>query len=231
VTGLPYLDHIRMQTDAFLKSIEERFEKPVPSCPGWNGGDLAVHVWEALHFWGEVAETRAQDKTGLVEPTYPAPDEVLEFVELACQRLIRVLRYRHGDEPIYSWSSNKTISFIPRRMAHEMSVHRWDAEATAGDPISALDEPMAADGVDEFMEHFFGVDMTWDGPGQRVILRSDEGDWELEGGDAPDVPAAEVSGSSSDLFLGLWRRVSLDSLDVKGDRAAAERLFAWTDLT
>jgi hypothetical protein len=48
-------------------------------------------------------------------------------------------------------------------------------------------------------------------------------DWNV--GDLAD------DGSSSDLFYALWRRVPLDDFEIEGDRAAAERLFAWSDLT
>ena len=230
MTGSPFLEHVRDETNAFIAAMKGSLDKQVPSCPDWTVADLADHVWGAYSFWGQIAEKRLQSKEEAVEPEHPGADGLASAIDEACDHLIEVVRASEPYEPIWTWSSNKTISFLPRRMAHEISVHRWDCEAASGRP-SDVDAFMAADGIPEFIEYFFGADLTWEGDGAHALLRSPEGEWSMAAGGAPVEADAVIDGSSSDLFLALWRRVPFESLTVEGDREAAERLFAWSDLS
>ncbi|MEA2435387.1 MAG: hypothetical protein QOG54_2844 [Actinomycetota bacterium] len=229
MTEALYLEHIRVETSAFISAMKGNMTKPVPSCPGWTVTDLSDHMWGVYSFWGDIAEGRLQDPKEAVEPDHPAPKDLASAIDAASERLVNVFNEAEPFEPIWTWSSNKTISFLPRRMAHEIEVHRWDCESASGKP-SGVDPTMAADGITEFIEHFFGSDQAWEGAGAHALLRTPEGEWSLAAGTAPVDPDAVIDGSSSDVFLALWRRVPLESLTIEGDLEDPQRLFAWSDL-
>ena len=46
---------------------------------------------------------------------------------------INLMRHSNWNSPLWNWSNNKTVSFVPRRLANELSIHRWDAENAGGD--------------------------------------------------------------------------------------------------
>jgi len=45
----------------------------------------------------------------------------------------------------------RNLGFVRRRQAHEVLIHRLDAELTAGVDASAMDPRLSADGVDELL--------------------------------------------------------------------------------
>ena len=130
-----------------------------------------------------------------------------------------------------------------RRMAHEISVHRWDAESAAGRP-TAIETKLAADGVSEILD-------TWLPAGRRqgptdlhgvVHLTATDAGYEwfvrlrgagvslLDTGTILDSddhhPRAETSGTASDLLLALMGRIDPDNLMVTGDRRLIQALRA-----
>ena len=57
-------------------------------------------------------------------------------------------------DPCWNWTgADFTAAWVLRRQAHEAAVHRWDAEAVAGDPM-AIDVDLAVDGIDELLDVF-----------------------------------------------------------------------------
>jgi uncharacterized protein (TIGR03083 family) len=123
-------------------------------------------------------------------------------------------------------------------MAHETSVHRWDAQLAAGDP-QPIDGNLATDGVDEFLENFLENEdrissagelihmHRTDGPGEWLIRLSPDGAHVSHGHEKGDVA---VRASSSDLVLLLWGRVKPDDVEIFGDRALLDRFLANPDL-
>jgi hypothetical protein len=119
-------------------------------------------------------------------------------------------------------------------MAHEISVHRWDAEAAVGRP-TAIETKLAADGVTEILD-------TWLPAGRRqakvelqgvVHLTATDVSYEwfvrlrgagvalLDTGTILDTddhhPRAEATGTASELQLALMGRRPLTALTVTGD--------------
>jgi len=119
-------------------------------------------------------------------------------------------------------------------MAHEVSVHRWDAESAAGRP-TAIETKLAADGVSEVLD-------TWLPAGKRkgptdvrgvVHLAASDAGYEwfvrlrgpgvalLDTGTILDTddhhPRAGATGTASDLLLTLMGRQRTDRLVVTGD--------------
>jgi hypothetical protein len=125
----------------------------------------------------------------------------------------------------------KPGAWVPRRMAHETAVHRWDG---AG---GAVDAAFAVDGIDELLEEFgpvIGKRGRLDGRTSALLLHAtdaDSKDWLVTFGSEqvtskriPGNADATVSGMVSDLYLFAWNRAPLDDrFEVIGDRSAAMR--------
>jgi uncharacterized protein (TIGR03083 family) len=119
-----------------------------------------------------------------------------------------------------------------RRVAQETAMHRWDAEAAAGDP-QPIDRALAADGIDEMLEVFVPrVNDKLVGTGETLHLHATDGDGEWLITLTPDGPTWErghakgdvaARGTTSDLLLLLWNRRTPDDLEVFGDRTVLER--------
>jgi uncharacterized protein (TIGR03083 family) len=213
----------------------------VPSCPAWTAVDLAYHIGEVHHFWGTIVAERAMGPDGITEPPRPDTDEaVFAFAEDQARMLDDVLSATDPATRVWTWSSEHDAAFVIRRMALETAVHRCDAERAAGHE-HRLDARLSSDGVDEFLFHFLG----WVQPGAVPVDGSVhlhctdvEGEWLVTansgGGDVVTREHAKgdaaVRGPAHDLLMVLWRRQSLDTVEVIGDRAVAERLIARTRL-
>ena len=86
---------------------------------------------------------------------------------------------------MWSWSAQKDVGFIQRRMAQESAVHRWDAELAVGAP-NPIDADLAVDGVDEFLTLFLPAEEeSLAGPIDRVRLETTDRDagWTVTVGD------------------------------------------------
>jgi len=126
---------------------------PVPSCPEWDLGRLLKHTG-ITHRWATaIVATRA---TGPVSPRsidagLPAdPAEYPAWLAAGATPLLSTLRDTGADTPVWSWFGQVGADWWARRMLHETTVHRADAELAVGaDPV--IDPVVAADGVDEFL--------------------------------------------------------------------------------
>ena len=132
----------------------DALDRAVPSCPGWSVGELIGHVGR-VHRWAAAHLAEAPDKPTAPRPTPPAGPEVLPWYRESLDLLLAELDRHDPDEPAHSFAGPVTAGFWARRQAHELAVHRWDAQDAidpgATDPIPA---PLAADGVDEWLHLF-----------------------------------------------------------------------------
>jgi hypothetical protein len=102
---------------------------------------------------------------------------------------------------------------VARHQVQEAAVHRWDAEAAAGD-VTPLAPDAAADAIDEFLAVSLG-DALDALEGSVTITASDtDARWNVgrAGG-----PVADLVGTASDVLLVLYRRVDHDTLTIEGD--------------
>ena len=143
----------RIATEAGLlraAAMSVDVDTPVPTCPGWTVQRLIQHVGRVFDMVIRVLRTAdPQSPPTRVEP--PPGDVFVGFDD----RLATLLDLLTATDPATpAWhiapTAPKTAAFWFRRMAHEVTVHRIDAQAAAGTD-SGVDPYFAADGVDEVL--------------------------------------------------------------------------------
>jgi uncharacterized protein (TIGR03083 family) len=212
-------------------------DAPVPSCPEWTVADLVGHVTGLLH-WVREHVPRGVTTLPTVRPeTEPLADwsQALDALRRELTGTIETLDAVDSEVPAWNWAPQpKKAAFWQRRMAHEISVHRWDAEVAAGRP-AAIETKLAADGVGEVLD-------TWLPAGRRkggtdrhgvVHLTATDAGYEwfvrlrgsgvalLDTGTILDKddhhPRAEARGTAGELLLTLMGRRSRDILLISGE--------------
>jgi hypothetical protein len=136
---------------------------------------------------------------------------------------------------------------VQRRLAHETTMHRWDAQA-AQRSAAPIDDTIACDGIDEFLDaiiqviyasrHDQGTLPSYGGERYRFHRTDGADEWLVEF--APDgiqVQRASgpsdvsIGGSVSDLllFLFLYGRITAHGLAVSGHSDLVQRLPGRSD--
>ncbi|MEV4636002.1 maleylpyruvate isomerase family mycothiol-dependent enzyme [Actinoplanes sp. NPDC049548] len=209
----------------------------VPGCPGWTVADLTEHLTSVLRWVRELAPRGVVDKPAarVVPDPRPAWPEALDNLRRETTGTIETLDALDPDLPSWTWPAQaKKAGFWQRRLAHEISVHRWDAEAAAG-RATPIETKLAADGVSEVLD-------TWLPAGYRkgptdlygvVHLVATDASYEwfvrlrgaglalLDTGTILDThdhhTRAEARGTASDLLLALMGRIEPGKLTTAGD--------------
>ncbi|WP_204071927.1 maleylpyruvate isomerase family mycothiol-dependent enzyme [Planotetraspora phitsanulokensis] len=158
----------------------------VPTCPGWTLAKLLKHVG-IVHRWARhlVAERVAEPLWSRDFPvTLPGdPGAYPDWLAEGGAELVTTLRAADPGTPVWSWGARHDAGFWARRMLHETTVHRADAELALGrDPH--VEAGTAADGVDEFLANIRVAAWT------AESLRELGGSGETLHFHATDVPAA-----------------------------------------
>jgi uncharacterized protein (TIGR03083 family) len=238
-----FVRSIRADGDALATAAEGAMASPVPPCPGWTGYDVVAHTGKVHRLIGDRVRRGSRGEDDVERPVAPEGGAVLPWYREGLDMLVDVLGTTDPDTPVWNWSSiwPDTAAFWPRRMAHETSVHRHDAEEAAR-AVRPIATELAGDGVDEFLAVHFAEDAAeLTGAGEALLLRTTDvpGEWTVVAGPeraaihaaATDGAAAMIEGGASDLVLVLWRRLPPDAVTISGDRALAERFLAATVLT
>ena len=125
----------------------------VPSCPGWTVGDLAQHAG-TIHRWATtIVGTEAARRVPFPEvgPSRESADGLAQWLAAGATPLLTALRAAGPLTPVWSWGPGRTSGWWARRMLHETTVHRADAELALGSDDPVIDPLVAADGIDEFL--------------------------------------------------------------------------------
>lgn len=127
----------------------------VPTCPGWTIAELVKHIG-GIHRWAErMVREHAQQRLSwrALELSLPAdPAAYPAWLAAGAEPLVATLTSADPDAAMWAWGADKHARFWPRRMLHETTVHRADAELALGrEP--AIDVAAALDEVDEFLDN------------------------------------------------------------------------------
>lgn len=206
----------------------------VPACPGWTVDDLVRHVGRAHHNAALIVGEK-RDAHPTEEELAPPSGNALGWYEAGLAALLEVLDAADPTTPVWTFGADRTAGFWLRRMAHETTVHRVDAEQATG-AVGPIAPDLAADGIAEVLEVFLPLlarRRTDPAPGTVHLHTTDvEGEWLITFGDPITVTQghakgdAAVRGPASELYLWLWGRAPIDGLEVFGDAALADRLRA-----
>ncbi|HMJ78199.1 MAG TPA: maleylpyruvate isomerase N-terminal domain-containing protein [Iamia sp.] len=216
----------------------------VRSCPGWTVERLIGHTGR-VHRWA--TSFLAQGDDGGEPDPGPRPPEgeaILAWYREAVDGLVAELDRHDPSEPVLSFIGPADVAFWFRRQAHEIAMHRWDAEdAVTPGGAAAFDPALAADGIDEWLHLFVPRFLVEKGSGTppdlvgatlHIHCTDTSGEWLLtltdEGCEVERVHAkgdAALRGAATDLLLAVWHRKPLAEVDVVGD---ADRAQAMLDL-
>lgn len=125
----------------------------VPTCPGWTLGELARHTG-TIHRWATtIVATEAAGRLPFPEVDSPwsSADGWGQWLAAGANPLLAALREAGPLTAVWSWGPGRTSGWWARRMLHESTVHRADAELALGIGEPAIDPVVAADGIDEFL--------------------------------------------------------------------------------
>lgn len=213
-----YLAAIDADTDRLLALAERGLKEQVPSCPGW---DVAEVVWHVAVVYEHKARVIADN--AWPDP-WPPSDfdgrEEIGFLRDAKADLMRTFADHSSDEETTTFSpDDNTVAFWIRRMAHEVAVHRYDAELAHQDP-TPIAEDLALDGVDENL-HVMLAGPWWDGRVETeypveatVAIEAGDRRWlcdvqrsSVTVADDSELSAdLTIAGDPQEMFLWLWGR-------------------------
>ncbi|MGH9018425.1 MAG: maleylpyruvate isomerase N-terminal domain-containing protein, partial [Acidimicrobiales bacterium] len=157
-----YVTAIRAESDRLAALLDGAdLEAPVPSCPEWVLRDLVLHLGDVQRFWA--ANVRAADVGGPCTIDVPDPsgdDDFAGWMAESTGLLAAALDKAGGDDPCWTWwGEPATAGAVGRHQVQEAAVHRWDAEATVGEP-----RPLGPDVADDGVDEFFAVMLSSAGP-------------------------------------------------------------------
>jgi uncharacterized protein (TIGR03083 family) len=126
---------------------------PVPTCPSWTVAKLVKHTG-IVHRWAtHIVSTRSSERVDQrdLEVGLPASEAAYaDWLAAGAAPLLSALRSAGPDTAVWAWGTEQRSGWWARRMLHETTVHRADAEFAAG--VSPdIDPVVAADGIDEFL--------------------------------------------------------------------------------
>jgi uncharacterized protein (TIGR03083 family) len=214
---------------------------PVPGTT-WDLNDVVQHT-ALIHRWvrtmvEQLTPTRIDQRT--VDLAAPADwSAVPGWYSRNGADLVAAFRAADPDAPMYSWATDKHVSFWIRRMLHETTIHRTDVEAAAGVTTGLIEPAAAVDAVDELLDvlpfagyfrpnvrelhgdgetiHLHATDLDGTGlPGEWLITLEPEG---FRWSHAHVKGAAAVRGAAQDLALFMYgrRKAGDPALEVLGD--------------
>lgn len=213
----------------------------VPSCPGWTVTDILRHTgadlrWLATHLLrGVTSEPDGPQTEG-----QPDGAALLPWWDESLSLGLTALDSVDPELPAWHWAAQpKVAGFWHRRYAHELAIHRWDAQVAVGLP-EPVDATLAVDGVAEVLECWLPSgpirEHGDDGVIQLIADDSEEG-WQIrvrgDGVSLLDTATllpeereveAQASGSASDLMLAMYGRVPFDVLKVSGRETLLDAL-------
>lgn len=243
-----YLDQIEADVESFVSVLKASSpDTSVPSCPEWSLADLASHAGDFAAFYSHAI----CDSTGASRPPWPntwrhaaaSPlhgEAPAGYLSDRAEFLLSLLRATEPGAAVRTWATDdQTAHFIARRSAHELSVHRFDAQLAGGRP-RPIEAELAADAIEEMFVMLNYLRLGDGAPTRQTLqIRTTEQDktWLIVLGAGlvqvrrkPGPAELTVTGSASDLELLLYGRPTATEPELTGDPAVLNswyRTFAF----
>ncbi|HEY9525040.1 MAG TPA: maleylpyruvate isomerase family mycothiol-dependent enzyme [Thermopolyspora sp.] len=237
-----YCDAVEAEIARFVAVIEEAGPAtPVPTCPGWTIAKLAKHVGITHRSVEYMVRNKLRERVSPrdVPADLPADESgQVAWLKDGGARLVATLRAADPGIPVWGFGGAGHVRFWSRRMLHEITVHRADAELALG-ADSEIAPDQAVDGIEELLYVILRVERVNErlrelgGNGETLHLHATDkdGEWMItlrpEGfttvrGHGTGTVA--VRGTASDLLLLLYGRLKPGSrCAVYGDDALLTR--------
>jgi hypothetical protein len=247
-----HLEILRTEGERLAAVPADLIAEPVPTVEGWTLEHVVRHTGKVHQWVTTVLALEPGQTMDDVGPTTGIPrggDCVAAYGE-ALHALLDEFARHDPDQPAPNFAGLADVAWWARRQAHEVSVHRTDAQdavhAAGGPAPEPLAADGAADGIDEWAAFFLSVrwgqrfgDMPDDLAGRTVHIHGTDdpapaggAEWLItfgQGGCEVEATHAKgdvaLRGPAADLFLTMWRRRPLSGLGVIGDAALAERML------
>ncbi len=222
-----FLERLRVDGHSFaaLTSDSILLGRPVATCPGWSGRDLAVHLGN-VYIW-VMACLQSKDRPH--RPSGSGPEQGQSLTDwFLCQHRDLCARLDEVGQDDQCWTlfpAPSGAQFWIRRQAHETAIHLVDL---AGPGAAAFDAAFADDGIDELLLGFSHlINSVFEAPSSLGVRTSDtHKSWTVHFGAAGIEartgivsPDCEIQGVAKDLYLALWNREAEGNLLVEGDIA------------
>lgn len=216
-----------------------------PTCPDWNAADLLWHLTEVHFFWAGVLARDARTESDIAAVEQAKPDrpgvmpDLLALREQATNALLEQLGRLDDAEPRWSWwPPDQTVGFTRRMQVYEATMHRVDAELTAGLPVGPIRLDAAAGAVDHAVDVMWGWPPDGAGYQARAVVEfmasNIERRWLVEVGQSTvgprairatsGEPTATVRATVEDLARWAWTRGG--AVHITGDDASVAALDA-----
>lgn len=231
-----FLHLLRVEMARLAAVDPAHLAKPIPHIEGWTVASVVGHTgWVARYATLAIAATPDAPPSRADVPEPPPGDDVIAWFDEGQKALLTAIEAADPDHVCPTFTGPQPVSWWRRRLAHEASIHRWDAYAATGSP-DPIDPVQARDGIDEIFDVFVTVRMQYDvlkGAGETLHFHAtdiDDGEWLATLGAesiewSHDHAKADVAarGPVSDLLLLLWGRLPPSRLELFGDSSLLDR--------
>ena len=240
------MDHlVTLRTNGTALSSAARtagLDAPVEHCPGWSVGRLLGHTAKVLQRTALCVRSGSTDVPGDDEYAKLPRDEALfDAFDAALDDVCEALATTDPEAPAWNFTGTDLVAaFWHRRMAHEIEIHRWDAQRAAGVTVDGFEPDSAVDGIDELLTVLMPILSQVKNPTLTASFHlhctDAPGEWLTTFVDGAPTTIREhakgdlaVRGPASPLYVWAWNRgpVGVDGVDTAGDTALLE---AWVSV-
>lgn len=227
---LDYIGCVRDESARFRDAVTPAtVDLPVAGCPGWSLLDLSHHLGQVQRWARLAATTGARPDDADIDP--PPSDGDFEALKRwlsdGSDALCLALAAVPDDAPTWHpFPVPKVAGVWPRRQAHEVAIHRWDAQRAAGTSVDPFDPAVATDFIREYFEVIVPRVTDRDArtaPAGRLAVRLTNVDVNVLVSSTgrsvavepldDEPPDGELAGPVDDVLLALWQRTPLATRD------------------
>lgn len=240
------MDHLTtLRSNGRLLSAAARtagLDAPVEHCPGWTLGRMLGHTTKVLQRTTLCVRSGTTDQPGEDEfAKLPRDEALFDAFDTVLDELCDTLATADPDAPSWNFTGHDQVNaFWSRRMAHEVEIHRWDAQHAAGVTPEPFDADSAVDGIDELLTVLIPMRARFDAPtlsaSFHLHVTDAPGEWLITFTNGEPTTIREhakgdlaVRGPADELYLWAWNRapIGVGGLDTAGD---ASLLDAWATI-